>query len=88
VTVYNFGGTDSNNVSVAANSGYHLTVAAVSGADMLQVTDVSGGAVIHNFPSGSGSGRLQVLYPSIPGGLLSEVFYQGVTQLSTSPPIS
>jgi hypothetical protein len=88
LSLYNFGGHDTVNVNVASASGYNALVNVQAGSDTLNVSDVSGGAVIHNFPSGAGSGKLQVLYPSTPGGLESDIFYQGVTQLSTSPPVS
>src|SRR5262249_31023482 len=59
--------SDTVNVRVASTSGYNLIFYGVIppgtlSGDALSVTDISGGAVIHNVLTGPGSGFVQVLY--------------------------
>ncbi len=75
------GGDDRVNVSVTAASGYQMLVDGGPGTDVLAVTDVQGGAVIHDHKSGPASGTVQVCYLA---GAMSVISYQSVEQVPTN----
>jgi hypothetical protein len=85
VEITNAGGADQVDVAVTAGSGYSLVVNGGPGGDTLTVTDYSGGAVVHSYPTGAGAGAVQVLYDP---GLESLIWYLAVEQLLTQPPPS
>ncbi len=74
-------GNDQVNVAVTASSRYDLGVDGGPGFDVLAVTDVQGGGVIHDHKTGPTSGTVQVCYL---GGATSLVGYQDVEQVNTS----
>src|SRR5262249_16346676 len=85
--IYMGASVDTVNVQVAANSGYTLTVyggAPDGGAsgDTLNVTDISGGAMVFRTPLGPGSVLLSFVYA---GGLTSQILYQDFEVVNTVP---
>jgi hypothetical protein len=86
-TILTGGGNDTINVPVSSLVSYNFTVnggAPTGGAvgDVLNVTDISGAAVIHNLVSSPGNGTVEVLYLN---GAPSHITYQDIEQVVTNP---
>jgi hypothetical protein len=81
-----WGGNDQVNVHVMPGSAYNLTVNGTShvGAPgaVLMVTDVIGGAVIHNYAATPGAGSVEVEYLNGPP---SHIGYQGIEAVTQVP---
>jgi hypothetical protein len=74
------GGNDTVVVDVSTTSFYAmLTIDGGAGSNLLDVEDVSGGAVVHNFPTGPGSGVVQVTYLGDAVSLVNYVNFGTVT---------
>ena len=80
------GGNDSFIFYVNASSDYnHVQVDGGAGFNALNVSDVSGGAVIHDYKSSPTSGVVTADYPATLGSLHSEVQYRNIYTVITNP---
>jgi hypothetical protein len=79
--LYGRGGNNTYEIAVTTSSAYQLTVDGGSGFGQLFVWDNSGAAVMHDRPSGPGTGEVDVSYL---GGASSTIHYQNMAGHTTS----